>query len=130
MKRLQQLLATALLAALMLGCATLGMAPLDTFEKRVAGANTTVQVIAESAANGLASGALREKDAANVVVTMRASLQAIQVAQEIYYGACPLRPTVETPDPACTVPAADAKLKATLAILTALQAYLATQGVK
>jgi len=112
------------------GCAQLGTPPVDTFNKRAAVAYATVQTVAEGAVAAYTAGKLSDSDRTNVVTTGRAAVQGIMVAQTLHLQACPLRPQVETPDPACTAPAADAKLTATLAVLSALQAYLATQGVK
>ncbi len=119
-----------LLFAILGACAQLGGSPVDTFNKKVAAGYTTIQVISEGSTSALKSGVLKKTDAENVVVTMKASMQGLMVAQQLHLDACPLRPQVETPDPTCQAPAAEAKLAATTAILTALQAYLATQGVK
>lgn len=116
--------------AVLAACAQLGLQTPDTFEKKAAAAIVTVQTVAESATAALVAGKLSKTDAENVVSTGRASLQAIMVAQQLYYAACPLRAQIETSDPACKAPAAENKLAATLVILTTLQSYLATQGVK
>jgi hypothetical protein len=125
-KRFGHLIFVTVLAA----CAQLGTPPVDTFNKRVAVAYATVQTVAEGATAAYTAGKLSDSDRTNVVTTGRAAVQGIMVAQTLHLQACPLRPQIETPDPACTAPAADAKLTATLAVLSALQAYLATQGVK
>lgn len=108
-------LVMALCLALLVGCASLGMQAPDTFNKKVAAAVTTVQTVADSAAAALAAGKLSKSDATNVVTTARAALNAIDVAEGLH-----------STDPK----AADDKLAATLAILQALSAYLAAQGVK
>lgn len=111
-------------------CTSLGIAPADTFEKRVAAGALTVQTVAETTTAAVRAGKLSKGDAENVVTTLRTAHQALMVAQGLYLDACPLRPVVETSAPGCTAPLADNKLTATLTILTALQAYVATQGGK
>lgn len=118
------------LFAILGACAQLGMSPADTFGKKVAAGYTVVRSIAEASSSSLAASALKKEDAANVVVTLRAAMSGLLVAQQLHLDACPLRPKLETPEPSCQAPAADAKLAATTAILTTLQAYLAAQGVK
>lgn len=88
---------------------------LDTFNKKVLGAYATVQTVAESANAALVSGKLSKADAQNVVVTSRAALAAIDVAEHVH-----------ATDPA----AGENKLLSALVILQALQAYLVAQGVK
>lgn len=126
MKKLILFATVAVLAA----CTALGGAPADTFMKRSAAAALTVQTVAETATAALKAGKLSKGDAENVVTTGRVALDGIRVAQMLYLSACPLLPKVETSDPKCTAPAAENKLSAMLTILTALQSYVATQGVK
>lgn len=105
-----------LIAAALSACASLGMQTPDTFNKRVAAAYLTVQTIAETATAAVNTGKLSKADAANVVTTSRAALAAIGVASGLY---------------ATNPQAGEDKLAATLAILVALQSYVATQqGVK
>lgn len=111
-------------------CSSLGMAPTDTFEKRVAAGIVTVDAVATAADNALTSGKLSKQDAQNVAAGARVALSGIMVAQKLYTDACPLRPVLETPDPACKSAEAATKLDSTLAVLTALQSYLATKGAK
>jgi hypothetical protein len=103
----------ALLLAFISACAS-NAAP-DTFNKRIAAAYVTVNAVADSATAALTAGKITKADATNVVTTTRAALQAIDVANAIH---------------ANNPQAGEDKLAATLAVLTALQAYLATQGVK
>lgn len=110
-----QLAFSAMLLALIVGCASLGMQAPDTFNKKVAAAVTTVQSVSDSAIAALAAGKLSKSDATNVANSARAALAAIDVAEGLH-----------STDPK----AGEDKLAATLAILTALQAYLAAQGVK
>jgi hypothetical protein len=91
------------------GCAEL--AP-DTFNKKLATGYASVQAVNESASVLLASGKITKKDAQNVVSTSRTAIVALDAAAEM--GKTDLT-------------AADAKLTATIAILTALQTYLATK---
>lgn len=102
-------------AALISACTALGMQQPDTFNKKVAAAYTTVQTVADSATAALKVGKLAQNDAVNVVATGKAAITALDVATSMH-----------ATDPA----GAENKLAATLAILTALQGYLATQGVK
>lgn len=119
------LLAILFMAAISTGCAQLGLQP-DTFNKKMAAGYATVAAVSDSARIAYASGKLSEKDRTNVVSTARAGVEGLDLAQSIYASTCP----AGSP-PTCEAPAANAKLTATLAILTALQAYLAThQGAK
>lgn len=117
MKRLNDFRNYVLMLALacLCACAQLGMAPADTFNKKVAAAYTTVQSVADSANAALAAGKITKSDATNVVTSARAALTAIDVAEGLH-----------STDPK----AGDDKLAATLAILQALSAYLAAQGAK
>jgi hypothetical protein len=114
MKTLRSLITAVALVALT-ACAQLGMQPADTFNKRVAAAYTTVQTVADAAAAGVKAGKISPADQANVVATARQSVAAITVAENIHSS---------------NPQAGEDKLAATLAILTALQQYLATQGAK
>lgn len=106
------LTACMLMLAVLTACAS--MAQPDTFNKKAAAAYVTVQTVAESANAAYKAGKLSKDDAANVVATTRATVQAIDVANVIYQS---------------NAKAGEDKLAAALAVLTALQAYLATQGV-
>lgn len=114
MKRIVLFLASLVLATLT-ACAAIGIAPTDTFNKRTAAAYATVQTIADAATAGLKAGKLSTADATNVVTTGRTALAAIGVAENLH---------------ATNPQGGEDKLAATLAILTALQTYLATQGAK
>lgn len=109
-------------AAVVMGCTALGVPAADTFNKKMAAGYATVQVVAESAKSAYTAGKLSEKDRTNVVTTTRAAIEGLDLAQTAYSATCPA-----SAPPGCVAPAADAKLVATLAVLTALQAYLATQ---
>ncbi len=101
-----------LVAFALAACA--GMAQPDTFNKKAAAAYVTVQTVAESANTAYKAGKISKDDAANVVATGRATIQAIEVAAVIHQG---------------NPKAGEDKLAAALAVLQALQAYLAAQGV-
>jgi hypothetical protein len=96
-------------AFLFQGCAEL--AP-DTFNKKLATGYAAVQAVNESASALLTAGKISKADAQNVVSTSRTALVALDAAAEM-----------GKTDPA----GADVKLTATIAILTALQTYLATK---
>ncbi len=103
------------LALTLSACASLGVPSPDTFNKRVAVAQTTVQTVAESATAAYTAGKLSETDRTNVVTTGRSTLAAIDVARNMH---------------ATNPTGAENKLASALAILVALQTYLASQGVK
>lgn len=127
MKKMLLMVAVAMLSA----CAQMGMQTPDTFNKKVIAAYATVQTVAQSAEAAYQAKVITKRDVDSLVATGRASVAGIMATEEIYLLACPLRPKLETPDPTCPVPAAaSAKLASTLAVLTALQSYLAQQGVK
>ena len=111
--RIFALAITVAFTALLGACAQLGMQSPDTFNKRVAAAYVTVQTVADGATAALTAGKLSKSDATNVVTTGRTALQAIDVAAQLH---------------STNPKAGEDKLAATLAILTALQGYLATQG--
>jgi hypothetical protein len=102
-----------LFAFLVAACNSVG--ELDTFNKRMATAYTTVQAVADGAAAAQVAGKLGTADVANVVTTSRAALAALDVANTLH---------------ATDAKGADDKLAATMAILIALQTYIATQGAK
>ena len=109
---------------LIAACAQIGMAPLDTFNKRADAGFLAIQTISESTATAALAGKVSKSDAQNVVTVGTASINAINIAKQMQKEACPDTSPTAAP---CTSTAAENKLKATLAILTALQSYLATQ---
>lgn len=121
LKRLS-LFATVLLFA---ACAQLGLQTPQTFDQKLAAGYVTVQTVAETATAAYTAGKLKEADRTNVVTTTRAAITGLDLAKTTRDALCP-----PAAGPTCTAPAADAKLAATMAILTALQAYLATQQGK
>lgn len=131
MKKTLMMIAAMATAFAMAACTSMGMATPDTFNKKTLAAYKTVQTVSEVAAAN-AGKTLSKSDAQNVYAVGQASIQAIQLAEQMYAASCPAtaQPKVEPAAVPCVSTAADAKLQATLAILTALQAYLATQGAK
>lgn len=112
MKRLLTLASLALVA-LLIGCAQLGASAPRTFNEKLLAGYTTVEAVANSASHLRAAGKLSDADRDNVVSTARTAIAGIDVAAQI-----------GKTDPV----AGQAKLTATIAVLTALQAYLATKG--
>jgi len=107
-----QLFLLAFALALLQACA--GLTP-DTFNKKLAAGYATVQTVNESAGSLLTANKISKKDAQNVVDTSRMAVAGLDTAAEI--GKTDLS-------------AGNAKLTATIAIVTALQAYLVTKGGK
>jgi hypothetical protein len=116
MKQVQsvfQLFALMCVALVLAACSS--VPAVDTFNKQLAAGYTTVDAIAQSTSAALAADKITQADAATVVTTARGALSALDVASQMH----------------ATNPAGAAdKLQATLAVLTALQGYLATKGAK
>lgn len=122
-------LLTMAVAFMLTACASLGVPPADTFNKRAAAAYTSIDTVAAGAAAALQAGQLSKSDAENVSATAKTGLAALKVATDLQLAACPPGPDGKQVV-GCSAPLAEQKLSATLAILTALQGYLATKGVK
>jgi hypothetical protein len=107
--------AAAYMAVLVIAFAASACAELapDTFNKKLATGYATVQTVNQSASTLLMAGKITKRDAQNVVDTSRTAVVGLDAAAQL--GKTDLA-------------AADAKLNATIAILTALQTYLATKG--
>ena len=101
-----------LVALFLVGCASLGVSPADTFNKKALAAVSTVETIAKSATSLRASGKLSDSDRDNIVSTPETSLAGIRVARQVY-----------TTNPQ----AGNDKLSATITVLSALQLYLAAR---
>lgn len=103
-------------ALLLSACAALGVPDADTFNKRAMAGYQTIETVASTAGTLRIAGKLSDADRDNVVSTTRAAITGIDLAKQIYQ----------------TNPqAGNDKLTATITVLTALQAYLATkQGAK
>lgn len=113
MRRIVQPALIALLVVLMGACASIGMIAPKTFNERLIAGYTAVEGIAKAASTLRSAGKLGDSDRDNVVATLRSAQTGLDLAASI----------------AKTDPAAGAnKLDATLALLTALNAYLATKG--
>ena len=123
--RLFRALVATLVTAVIGACTAVGMAPADTFNKKVASAYALVNTVADSATAAYTAGKLSDADRTNVISTSSAAIAAIGVARRVRAEECP--PTAPA---TCTSAKADDKLTATLTVLTALQSYLATQGAK
>lgn len=111
MKRFVSIVILTLLTA----CAQLGIAPADTFNKKLAAGYVTVQTVAEGTTSLLKAQKISKGDAQNVAATNVTALTALDTAADMSKT---------------NIGAADTKLTATIGILTALQAYLATKGAK
>jgi hypothetical protein len=111
MKRIHPLFATLLVLAMALfaACSTLGVSSPDTFNKKALAAHGTVTAIANSALTLRAAGKLSDADRDNVVSTLRAAESGIDLAT--------LTAKTDTA-------AGSTKLDASIAVLSALQAYL------
>lgn len=113
-KRLLLLAATALLA-LTVGCAQLGITQPQTFNEKAYAAALTIDGVQKQAAVLLKAGKISVADAENVLKAADVATQSLAVAR-----------TYATSAPAT----ANSKLDAAVAGLTALTAYLSTQGAK
>ena len=112
MKRINLYLALVL-AVVLAACASLGVQAPATFNQKVLAAHATVTAIANSAGTLRATGKLSDADRDNVVSTLRSAEAGIDLAVTTYKA---------------NPPAGGDKLTATITVLTALQAYLATKG--
>lgn len=108
MKRLFLVLCLAVLSA----CAQLGLQAPETFNERLAVGVSSVTQVRLTAANLLNQKTISKEDAENVMKQTDMASDALRIAR-----------SVSVTDPA----AADAKLRATVAALTALQTYLASK---
>jgi hypothetical protein len=114
MRRLHQ---TWLLFAFLLlsACAQLGVPSPDTFNKRALAGYSTVEGIAKTATELRTAGKLSDADRDNVVATSRTAIAGLDLARQVH---------------SANPQAGEDKLTATIAVLTALQAYMATKGAK
>lgn len=95
------------------GCAQLGVQAPKTFNQKAVAAHATVEGIAKTALSLRQADKLSDADRTNIVATLRSAEQGIELAT-----------IVSKTDPAGGL----TKLDASIAVLTALQAYLATKG--
>jgi hypothetical protein len=112
-------------AVLISGCTTLGLSKPETFNQAALAATGTSQAVLRTAIDLRAQGRLSDADRDNVVATVRTAEQGIDLAQAIV-KTCPKDQTGE-PTAACADPGF-VKLRASIAVLNALSAYLATKG--
>lgn len=105
MKHICLFIAALLLAA----CAQLGVPAADTFNKKALAAHQTVTAVAQSATTLRTAGKLSDADKANIVASLTAAEQAIDLATA-------LSKTDAT--------AGSTKLDSAVIALTALQSYL------
>lgn len=103
----------ALLCALFVACAQLGLPAPETMRERIAAAQGASTQLRASATQLLNAKKISSADATNVLKTTDAAAEGIALAMQI-----------SATDPA----GADTRLKAAVAVLGALQAYLATKG--
>ena len=105
------------LLMLLVGCATLGLPVAQTFNQKLAVGYATVTGIVTTADNLLLAKAITPDDAVNVLQQADNAKAGLDIAKKI-----------STTD----MTAADAKLTATRALLTAINSYLMTKqgGVK
>lgn len=116
MKRTPFNLATLLAVvciAILGACAQLGVQAPATFNQKAVAAHATVEGVAKTALQLRQAGKLSDQDRGNVVASLTAAEQAIDIAT-----------LTAKADPA----GGTAKLDAAIAALTALQTYLATKG--
>lgn len=107
------LLALATLVLVVQACASLGVSAPATFNQKAVAAHSTVEGVAKTATGLRLAGKLSDQDRDNVVASLRAAEQAIDIAT-----------LTAKADPA----GGTAKLDAAIAALTALSTYLATKG--
>lgn len=98
--------------AFVVACAAVGLPTPDTMNERIAAAQGTVTQVRVSATQLLTAKQITVVDAENVLKSTDAAAEGIAVVR-----------TIAASDPAT----ANAKLTATVSVLTALQAYLATK---
>jgi hypothetical protein len=98
--------------ALLSACASLGVPPADTFAKRLAAGYVTVQTVAEGAAKLHAAGRITSDEARRVHAGLGDAVVGLDAAGAL--GSTDLA-------------AAQTRLQASIQVLTALQAFLATK---
>lgn len=99
-------------ALMFAACAQLGVPAADTFNKRLLAGYQTVETVASTASTLRTAGKLSDADRDNVVATSRTAIAGLDLAKQTH---------------ATNPQAGNDKLTATITVLTALQAYLATK---
>ena len=102
----------AIMALTLAACAQLGLSTPQTFAEKVVAAKATVAQVTTTAAMLLNARAISSEDGENVLRTVDAAAAGINTAQAL-----------AAQDPA----GAQARLTATVSVLAAMQAYLATK---
>lgn len=115
MRQLHRLSPLPLLLLILSACSTLGVAPAETFAQRLAYAYSTHTAILATATNALNAGTIKSTDAQEVLKLADESRALLDGAK-----------AVAATDPVV----AGNKLALASGILTELQKYLQTRGVK
>lgn len=105
----------ALALYLMTGCASLGLAPADSFDARLAYAYGTHTAVLQAASAAVTAGTLSKKDGASVLTLATQSRMLLDSAR-----------SVESTDPTT----AAGRLQLATNVLTEIQTYLQSKGVK
>lgn len=113
MKSLRIPVAWLFAIAFLAGCAGIGLQPAESFKDRWAYATATVTAITETTTQAVKLGQISKEDASNVAEQTRNALAALDMARSMLEK-----------DPT----GANAKLTATVTVLTALQSYLRSKG--
>lgn len=108
-----KLFLAAIAVAVLTACAAIGAPPPQTFNERVAAAQISVTALRSTALQLLEAGKITAADARNVQAAANAGNAAIDLAVQI-----------DKTDPAT----AGAKLTSAMAVIAAVQTYLATKG--
>lgn len=98
-----------LAAAVLTACGTLGLPQLNSFNERLAGATSTISTVRDTAAVLVNADVITAEDGQNVLEQTDHARAGVDIAR-----------TLRSVDPE----AADAKLRASIQILNALEAYL------
>ncbi len=108
-------LLSLLLAVLLTACAALGVSPADTFNKKLAAGYQTVHVVAEVAVAARNAGKLKPEEVAEVIGHLESAVAGLDAARGLS---------------GTDIASADARLTSAIAILSALQSFLATRSPK
>jgi hypothetical protein len=112
-KRIPQYATLWLLCIVLTACSALGIPSAENFSEKLAGGYVAVTGIRNTAANLLTAEKIDSADAQNIQNTSDNARAGLDIAR-----------TLQGSDPT----AAENRLTATLTVLTALEAYLATKG--
>jgi hypothetical protein len=109
-------LAWALMALAMIACSSLGLAPAQTFEQKLAYAYGTHTAVLETAATATRAGTLSQAEAKAVLAMADQSRSLLDSARAVYA--------------ANDQAGANSKLTLAVGILTQLQTFLNARGIK